>query len=105
MKDLIWTPTPEAVDGANVTRFMRRHGIADYDDLIRRSNADTSWFWDAALKDLGVIWDRPYTTVQDSSKGFPWTRWFLDGKLNIVRNCIDRDRGAKTALSITRSGS
>ncbi len=98
MKDLIWTPTPEAVEQANVTRFMRRHGIADYDELIRRSNADTSWFWDAALKDLGVIWDRPYTTVQDASKGFAWTRWFLDGKLNIVTNCIDRFRGSKPAL-------
>jgi len=98
MNDLIWTPTPDGIDRANVTRFMRRHGIADYDALVRRCSEDTSWFWDAALRDLGVIWDRPYTTVQDSSKGFPWTRWFLDGKLNIVRNCIDRDRGSKTAL-------
>jgi len=98
MKDLIWTPSPEAIDRANVTRFMRRHGIADYDSLLHRCASDTSWFWDAASKDLGVIWDRPYTAVQDSSKGFAWTRWFLDGKINIARNCIDRDRGDKPAL-------
>jgi len=98
MKDLIWTPSPETIDRANVTRFMRRHGIADYETLLRRCAADTSWFWDAALKDLGVIWDHPYSAVQDSSKGFPWTRWFLDGKLNIARNCIDRGRGSKPAL-------
>ncbi len=26
----------------------------------------------------------------DESGGFPWARWFVDGKLNIVRNCLDR---------------
>jgi len=98
VSDVIWTPSPETVERANVTRFMRRHSIHDYDELVRRSNADTSWFWDAALQDLGVEWQRPYTQVQDSSKGFPWTRWFLGGQLNIVRNCIDRHVGPGTAL-------
>jgi len=98
MSDVLWTPTAEIIARANVTRFMARHSIRDYDDLIRRCAQDTSWFWDAALQDLGVIWDRPYRQVQDSSRGFPWTRWFLDGKLNIVRNCIDRNRGSAPAV-------
>jgi acetyl-CoA synthetase len=93
VSDVIWSPTPEAVEKANVTRFMRRHAIRDYEELIRRCAADTSWFWDAALQDLGVRWSRPYTQVQDGAKGFPWTRWFVDGRLNIVANCLDsRDR-------------
>ncbi|MBV8881090.1 MAG: AMP-binding protein [Planctomycetaceae bacterium] len=98
MKDVIWTPTPDIIDRANVTRFMKRHGIPDYETLVRRCAQDTSWFWDAALQDLGVVWDRPYTRVQDASRGFPWTRWFLDGKINIVRNCIDRERGPGPAI-------
>lgn len=99
MNDVLWTPSPETVERANVTRFMRAHGIRDYDELVRRSNADTSWFWDAALKDLGVRWSRSYTQVQDSSKGFPWTRWFLNGKLNIVANCLDPRDGARPAIA------
>ena len=95
---MIWTPSPEMVDRANVTRFMRRHSLRDYDELVRRSNSDTSWFWDAALQDLGVEWRKPYTQVQDSSKGFPWTRWFLDGELNVAANCIDRHTGSGKAL-------
>ena len=87
VKDVIWSPTPEIVERANVTRFMRKHGIKDYDELVRRSNADTSWFWDAALRDLGVRWFRPYAQTQDSSRGFPWTRWFVGGKINIAANC------------------
>ncbi|HEX7896142.1 MAG TPA: AMP-binding protein [Planctomycetota bacterium] len=96
MDDILWRPSPEAVERANVTRFMRAHGMKDYDDLIRRCAADTSWFWDAALKDLGVIWDRPYEKVQEG--GFPWAKWFVGGKLNIVSNCIERGRGAKPAV-------
>jgi len=98
VKDVLWTPTADVIARANVTRFMTRHGIRDYEDLIRRCAQDTSWFWSAALEDLGVVWDRPYRQVQDSSRGFAWTRWFLDGRLNIVRNCIDRDRGTTPAL-------
>ena len=96
MDDILWRPSPEAVERANVTRFMRAHGIRDYDELIRRSTADTSWFWDAALKDLGVIWYRPYEKVQEG--GFPFANWFPGGKLNIVSNCIERGRGAKPAV-------
>ena len=89
VKDVLWRPSPELLERARVTGFMRKHGIKDTAELLRRSAEDTSWFWDAALKDLGVRWFKPYTKVQDGSKGFPWTRWFLDGKINIVANCLD----------------
>jgi acetyl-CoA synthetase len=90
MQDVIWSPSPAQIEATNAARFMRTHGIKDYDELIRRSVADIEWFWDAALKDLGVSWYRPYTKVCDRSKGIEWTSWFLGAKLNIVHNCIDR---------------
>jgi acetyl-CoA synthetase len=96
VSDILWRPTPEAVERARVTRFLRAHGIADAAELVRRSTSDTAWFWDAALKDLGVIWDRPYAKVQEG--GFPFAKWFVGGKLNIVTNCIERGRGSKSAI-------
>ncbi len=98
MSEFVWRPTPEIVGDANVTRFMRRHGIADARELVRRSTEDTSWFWREALLDLGIVWDHPYDEVQDASRGMPWTRWFLGGRLNIVTNGVDRHRGGKPAL-------
>jgi len=98
MSDFIWSPPPETVAAANVTRFMRAHGIATREELHRRSVADVSWFWDAALKDLGIEWYAPYRQVLDRSKGIEWASWFLGGKINIVHNCIDRHVGPKTAL-------
>jgi len=101
MNDIIWTPTGETVARANVTRFMKAHGIASYDELLKRSVADIGWFWEAALKDLGIEWYRPYRQVLDRSKGIEWTSWFLGGRINIVHNCIDRhqpDVKARPAL-------
>jgi acetyl-CoA synthetase len=94
----IWSPPPETVSNANVTRFMKAHGIATREELHRRSVADIAWFWDAALKDLGIEWYAPYRQVVDRSKGIEWSSWFLGGRMNIVHNCIDRHVGDKHAL-------
>ena len=55
----LWTPTPDVVERANVTRFMRRHKIADYHELIDRSTADIEWFWAAVVEDLDIAFFRP----------------------------------------------
>ena len=99
MSDIIWRPAPDRVEKANVTRFMRAHGIKDYDELVRRSTADVAWFWDAALKDLGVAWQKPYERVLDMSGGIEWAKWFVGGKLNIIANCVDRHRSDRPALT------
>jgi len=98
VSEVVWRPSRETVERARISRFMRRHGIRDYDELVRRSSADTSWFWQAALEDLGVRWQRPYTRIQDDSKGFAWTRWFVDGRLNLAANCLDPHPATATAV-------
>jgi acetyl-CoA synthetase len=90
MKDVIWEPTEDFLKNSNIKRFMNKHGIETYPELIKRSVDDIEWFWDAMLKDTGVEWYKPYTRVMDDSKGIAWTKWFIGGKLNIVHNCIDR---------------
>ena len=88
--EIVWKPYGSYIEDANIKRFMDKHGIKDYDELIKRSTEDIEWFWDAALKDLGIEWYKPYTKVYDDSEGIQWTKWFIDGKLNIVHNCLDR---------------
>ena len=90
MSEIVWKPTDEYIENANITRFMKKHNINDYDELIKRSTDDIEWFWDAALKDLDIEWYQPYDKVLDSSKGIQWTKWFVGGKINIVHNCIDK---------------
>ena len=49
MQDVVWSPSPEYVERANVTRFMRAHGIETYEELVARSVGDIAWFWDAVV--------------------------------------------------------
>ncbi len=90
MDDIVWKPTDEYIEKANITRFMKKHDIKDYDELIKKSTDDIGWFWDAVIKDLDIEWYKPYEKVYDDSKGIQWTKWFVNGKINIVHNCIDK---------------
>ncbi len=88
MSDIIWKPSGDYLEKSNITRFMRRHGIKTYEELIKRCSGDIAWFWDAALKDLGVEWYQPYTKVVEG--GLPWAKWFIGGKINLIHNVLDR---------------
>ncbi|MDQ3936040.1 MAG: AMP-binding protein [Actinomycetota bacterium] len=90
MSELAWEPTPEYVERANVTRFMRAHGVESIAELRRRSVEDVEWYWNAAVEDLGIEFATPYSRVLDLSKGVPWATWFVDGRVNLVHNCVDR---------------
>jgi acetyl-CoA synthetase len=88
--DIVWSPSEDYVERANVTRFMRANGIATYDELVRRSTDDIEWFWNAVVQDLGIEFDQPYRQVVDVSRGIPWATWFVGGRLNLARTCVDR---------------
>jgi acetyl-CoA synthetase len=88
--DIIWSPTPDYVERANVSRFMRVHGIETYDELVRRSIGDIAWFWDAVVRDLDIEFLEPYEQVLDVSRGVEWATWFAGGRVNLAYQCVDR---------------
>src|SRR2546421_9582096 len=90
MDGIVWSPSEEQVERANVTRFMRANGISTYEELVKRSQDDIEWFWDAVVKDLGIEFATPYSTVCDRSKGVQWATWFSGGTVNVAPNCVDR---------------
>jgi acetyl-CoA synthetase len=88
--DLIWSPTEAYVERANVTRFMRSHGIGTYEELVARSVGDVAWFWDAVVHDLDIRFLEPYEDVLDVSRGIEWATWFGGGRVNLADQCVDR---------------
>jgi acetyl-CoA synthetase len=86
----VWRPSAEDIERSNLTRFMRAHGIATYDELMARSTADVAWFTDAVLKFLDIRFRVPYSQVVDLSAGIEWPVWCAGGELNITESCLDR---------------
>ncbi len=87
---IVWSPSEEYVERANITRFMRANGIGTYDELVERSTGDVEWFWDAVVRDLGIEFFEPYERVVDTSRGVEWATWFDGGKVNLAHDCVDR---------------
>ncbi|MBI4280085.1 MAG: acetate--CoA ligase [Armatimonadetes bacterium] len=94
---IVWRPTPEYVERSRLHRFLRAHGLRDYDALYEKSVTDLEWFWDAALREMAIEWYRPYTRVLDAGRGIQWARWFVGGRTNLVHNCVDKYRRGPNA--------
>ncbi len=102
MADFAWRPNAEHLRTANVTRLMRRLGVGDPDTLRRRAAAEPEWFWPAVIEDLGLSFRTPFTAVLDSSRGIPFSEWFVGGELNLLDSVLLRhatgDRADRTCL-------
>ena len=64
----------------------RREAIARDPDIYRRAAADPEAFWSEFARELE--WIQPWSRVLEWTP--PYAKWFVDGKLNISANCIDR---------------
>ncbi len=91
---VVWRPTPEHLERAHLTAFMRQHGLADYSELMQRSTSEVDWFTEAVLRYLQIEFGAHYSQVVDLSRGIAWPRWCVDGQLNIVHNCLDKYLGS-----------
>src|SRR3989440_11804839 len=83
-----WSPTDEQARGSRLWRFMHSHGCASYPELCQKAAQNPRWFWDALVKELGIVWSTPYREVMDASAGSPFVRWFPDGRLNAYESAV-----------------
>jgi acetyl-CoA synthetase len=88
--EVVWRPDEATIEHANATRLVRRAGVADYHELVRRSQDDPAWFWPLCVEDMDIEFSEPWSKVFDDSRGPEWTTWFVDGKVNVARNCVHR---------------
>ena len=88
--DIVWTPSAEVVDGANLTAFLKHCGKRDYDALLDWSNRDLEGFNAALLEFIGFRFYTPFDTVMDVTGGPQHVKWCNGGTTNVVLNCLDR---------------
>ena len=99
----IWTPRPEQVAGAGLTRFrtwlVDVHGLAfpDYQTLWEWSVEEMETFWTLWWDWAGVIAETRGERVLVNGDTMPEARFFPDARLNFTENLLRR-RDATPAL-------
>ena len=78
-----WVPTKEWVEESNVYQFMVSNNLSTLEDFISFSSENPEFFWDKFVKVIGIRFSKDYDKVLDLSRGKPWAKWFIGGKLNI----------------------
>lgn len=71
-----------------------------YDAMYQQSIEDPDTFWAERAQEF-LSWEQPWSRVSDYDFQRGDAAWFIDGKLNITTNCIDRHlatRGEQVAI-------
>lgn len=92
-QDELFDVIPSVQKGAHITT------VEEYEKLHKQSLEDPDTFWRTQAKTLD--WFQPFTKVQSGGFEKGDIAWFIDGKLNVSYNCIDRHlptRGDKVAI-------
>jgi acyl-coenzyme A synthetase/AMP-(fatty) acid ligase/REP element-mobilizing transposase RayT len=87
---IAWTPTPEVIERAQLTKFMKQVGLSTWDELYEFSIRDVEKFTEEVLKFLDIKFDPPYEKLLDTSNGVEMPTWLCEGGLNITDMCLDR---------------
>jgi acetoacetyl-CoA synthetase len=94
----LWSPSPERIANANMTRFMRQVERAwtiqtpDYEALYRFSIDRPQDFWRSTWDFGGIIGD-PGERVIERPGEMPGARFFPDSRINFAENLLRRDDG------------
>jgi acetyl-CoA synthetase len=100
---IAWTPTPDVIERARLTRFMKQVDVSTWDELYEFSIRDVEKFTEEVLKFLDIKFDPPYEKLLDTSNGVEMPTWlaatsepgavatgFRHAGLNITEMCLDR---------------
>lgn len=87
---VVWHPTNELIENANITKFSKKHSIPDFETLLERAANEPDWFYPAILNELDIPWIKEYEAVYDFSDGIEFTRWFKGGLTNLYLYALEK---------------
>lgn len=89
-QSVAWIPTQEVIEKAQLTKFMQQVGAKTFDEVYQYSIDNVEKFTEEVLKFLDIKFDPPYKKLLDTTNGIEWSKWCVDGGLNISEMCVDR---------------
>jgi acetoacetyl-CoA synthetase len=94
--ELLWEPSPESVERATMTRYMRwleaegGRAFGDYAELWEWSVTELEEFWSSIWDFFEVRASKPYSEVL-TERTMPGARWFTGAELNYAEHLF-RDK-------------
>ncbi len=79
----VFNPPTEGRDAACIK------SMEEYEAQYKRSMDDPEGYWGERATEL-LTWDKKWDTVLDADMYKPEIKWFVNGKLNVSYNCLDR---------------
>ncbi|WP_237458251.1 AMP-binding protein [Pontibacillus yanchengensis] len=86
----VWFPSETYKKQTRLYQWMNSLGYTDYDAFHEKSIDEIEWFWDQAVSELGIEWFHDYNQTLDLSKGIKYPNWFVNGKLNVTYNAVEK---------------
>lgn len=83
VENRVFKPTEEFSNKARI------QSLAQYREMWEESIQDPDTFWGREASELS--WSQTWSKVLEWNE--PFARWFVDGKLNVSENCLDRHLG------------
>jgi acetyl-CoA synthetase len=99
-----WLPSEKDVARSNLTRLMKKRGLASFAALHEWSVRDRAGFWGEALATLGIAFRDPPATVLDMTQGPQRARWLAGARLNIAESCLRAPADAPAIVSAGPDG-
>jgi acetoacetyl-CoA synthetase len=103
MGKLLWKPSQEQINQANLTKFINFVNvkyalkIGSYDELYQWSIEKIPDFWASVWEFTGIKASHSYDEVVDDLNKFPGAKWFPGARLNFAENLL-RYRDSRTAF-------
>lgn len=86
----VWFPDEKAMKQTRLYKWMNKLGFNHYDEFYKKSIEDIGWFWNEATLELGIQWYKKYEEPLQTSTDWKYTKWFVDGKMNVVENAVGK---------------
>jgi len=105
--DLLWQPTPDVIEAANLTRYMHwletHHGLKfqDYRGLWQWSVTDIEAFWASLFDFFDLRYSQPWQTVL-TARDMPGAQWFPGARLNYAENIFAKASADRPMLLYKR---
>jgi acetoacetyl-CoA synthetase len=92
---ILWSPSAERAERANITAFMRARGFDDYEALRQWSVSDLDGFWAAVWETFGV--EGSYEAVL-GSRAMPGAKWFPGARLSYAEHLFRGKPDGRVAI-------